>query len=338
MSDGTQWGSSDRYYAQRPTWEPGARRATVDQRWEAAMAIVEPEAEDTVGRAFKQWNNVLRDHLRNETGLRLTVGDDTRAVPVRIVPGLPPPLREVLDGYRDAEAFVLNRDTVQRAVDGCEFLGKNYTEVSRLEVPVRSFASVEEIQRVGSTASALLAAIDKAALRKKIALIQVDVFGCYYFRFPEIHLYWLAIAIFARTAGIDIAALTLVVLAHELAHAYTHLGADIDGTRWDTIAFASAHLDIVEGLAQFYTKVISEKLKTKNPSMLAAFSKLLEHQAGPYLAHKRWTESEPRFAGEVVRAAMIEARTRAVKEIDAFEKVVTRTRDHLIGIAADPGK
>ena len=34
--------------------------------------------------------------------------------------------------------------------------------------------------------------------------------------------------------GFDVEALTYVVLAHELAHAYTHLGRDIDGNAWDT--------------------------------------------------------------------------------------------------------
>jgi hypothetical protein len=34
-----------------------------------------------------QWNNVIRDHLRNEIGLRLTVGDEAQAVPLRVVDG-----------------------------------------------------------------------------------------------------------------------------------------------------------------------------------------------------------------------------------------------------------
>jgi hypothetical protein len=39
-----------------------------------------------------------------------------------------------------------------------------------------------------------------------------------------------------------------VVLAHELAHAYTQLGADIDGRRWAAPSFAKAETALKEGL------------------------------------------------------------------------------------------
>jgi hypothetical protein len=61
------------------------------------------------------------------------------------------------------------------------------------------------------------------------------------------------IGITARALGVSPDALTIVVLAHELAHAYAHLGRDIDNERWETEQFAKSDIDIVEGLAQFYT-------------------------------------------------------------------------------------
>jgi len=90
---------------------------------------------------------------------------------------------------------------------------------------------------------------------ERIFDIREDVLGAYYFRIPEIRLYWVVIGIVARAIGVSVEALTVVVLAHELAHAYTHLGHDIDNERWETERFARTELDIVEGLAQFYTQV-----------------------------------------------------------------------------------
>jgi hypothetical protein len=42
--------------------------------------------------------------------------------------------------------------------------------------------------------------------------------------------------------------LAIVVLTHELAHAYTQLGADIDGRRWAAASFAKAETELKEGL------------------------------------------------------------------------------------------
>lgn len=51
--------------------------------------LIPPDAEERVGRAFRQWNQIVRDHIRNETGLKLADGDGRNAVSVRIVDGFP---------------------------------------------------------------------------------------------------------------------------------------------------------------------------------------------------------------------------------------------------------
>ena len=71
----------------------------------------------------------------------------------------------------------------------------------------------------------------------------------HFFKVPEIRLYWMAIALVAQMLAAPLDALTVVVLTHELAHAYSHLGRDIDGRRWETDAFAKTDLSIAEGIA-----------------------------------------------------------------------------------------
>src|SRR6516165_3394642 len=73
-------------------------RPVVRERWymsdtklqERATAsikpLIPPDAEERVNRSFKQWNQIIRDHIRTETGLKLSDGDSRFAIPVRVVP------------------------------------------------------------------------------------------------------------------------------------------------------------------------------------------------------------------------------------------------------------
>jgi hypothetical protein len=79
----------------------------------------------------------------------------------------------------------------------------------------------------------------KAELLKRITQINEDILGVY---MPtarlipdkgQIELYWVVIGAVARLLGVDTEALAVVVMAHELAHAYTHLGLDSNRNRWE---------------------------------------------------------------------------------------------------------
>jgi hypothetical protein len=119
------------------------------------------------------------------------------------------------------------------------------------------------------------------------------------------------------------------VAAHELAHAYTHLGRDIDGERWTTESFAATNLAIAEGLAQFYAKVICKKLETRFPAASEAYERLLKLQSGPYLVHEDWTEGGE-AAGEVVRISMITCRSTNTTKLGLFE-VIRRQQAERLG-------
>src|SRR5438874_9579187 len=105
----------------------------------------------------------------------------------------------------------------------------------------------------------------------------------------------------AAMLDVTIEDLTLVVLAHELTHGYTHIGRDIDGIQWNDRAFGTSDPMIVEGLAQFYTHVLTERMAARNPGPHMAYTKLLTIQSGPYHAHLDWLADEVRQRGEIVR-------------------------------------
>ena len=71
--------------------------------------------------------------------------------------------------------------------------------------------------------------------------------------------------------GCKVEDLTMVVPVHELAHAYTQLGADIEGRRWAVNAFARADIELKEGLAQYYMRQI---LTTPRISLLRSFRRV----------------------------------------------------------------
>jgi hypothetical protein len=184
----------------------------------------------------------------------------------------------------------------------------------------------------------LLSALQQIEIRQKLRGISEDILGAYFFRVPEVHLYWMVIGLVAGILGITVESLTVVVATHELAHAYSHLGRDIDGTRWETEAFARADLNIVEGIAQFYTEVISRKLETRNPPVLPAYKKLTVIQQGPYRVHEEWAKRKsgdketllPQ-AGEIVRATLVQCRSRGVDDYGMMRQIIQSASKQLAG-------
>jgi hypothetical protein len=107
----------------------GNGRAVTRERSEADAPLarlleqLDPKLEERVNRAFRQWNQVLRDYLRTEMAFRLTIGEDAQAVPLRIVPGLPAPLRGVVRKLDETTLRLLLRlPLLESTATGLEFL------------------------------------------------------------------------------------------------------------------------------------------------------------------------------------------------------------------------
>jgi hypothetical protein len=325
----TTWGGPERHYS--TPIEQGSKQASlttaqqwqeIGNRWARFLTQYHPQLLEEVSQACKQWNNAVRDHLRAETALRLTIGDESQAVPVRVVDGMPRRFAEELQDFGGFEALLLNRPLLQAAVQGNDFLEKNLQSVRNL-LAVDSVATDSEVKHVHLMAQALIDKLDEMKILKSILGIEEDVLGAYYFHLPEVQIYWVPIGIVASALGLSTSALTLVVLAHELAHAYTHLGRDIDKERWDTSRFSQADVTIIEGLAQFYTGVVCKKLEQRMPAALNTYQELLKFQTGPYKAHLAWVP-EDQQGREIIRVSMIECRSQGITASEAFAEVLRR--------------
>ena len=338
MTDANRFGGSDKYYSsslKQREQEKETLFGVTDAQIRKLLEQHDSELQQKVERTFKQWNLIIRDYLRSDTALRLTVGDELQAVPVRVLAGLPGPIRSLLQGiptellnlYLRRDLFLTTHQGVRLTADGSVPLA------AVLKITPKATGS--EIENTRLFLEQIIEALNKFELEKRIGQINQDILGAYFFRIPHIELYWMVIGLVARIIGVSAEALTVVVTAHELAHAYTHLGKDIDRQHWDTEKFGQADLHIVEGLAQFYTGVVCEKLAPRFPDALRAYEAMLKIQPPPYTIHQKWVD-QPEDAGEVIRAAMIQCRSKGITEYADFEALVDRHLDAIKGKKRKP--
>ncbi len=339
------FGGEHRYYGSRTAPDPAAASSGATGEIAALLKEYDPELERRVSRSFRQWNNVLRDQLRNEMGLRLSIGDETQAVPVRVVPGFPAPFQNVFEGIPPGLwRFLLRLPALEATVKGLDSVINIYSGIRSDAIPEQvppflppSVADAREF------CGNLFSALQRIEIGQKLGGISEDVLGAYFFRVPEVHLYWMVIGLVAGVLGITVESLTVVVATHELAHAYSHLGRDIDGKKWETEAFARADLNIVEGIAQFYTEVVGRKLETRNPAVLPAYEKLTVIQQGPYRVHEEWAKRKSAGkdapmpqAGEIVRATMVQCRSRQVSDYMVMQQIIESSAKQLAGSSITP--
>ena len=306
-----------------------------DPATEIIKPLVPPDAEERVNRSFKQWNQIVRDHIRTETGLKLSDGDTRNAIPVRVVDGFPVELSQLIDQYRDPVMWrlIIGQPKLGGLIEGLKFLLREWDQFEQ-------WRSLPELAKNGHSvldrALQIATSLQQVALADKVVQqiksIQKDILGVY--RFPagqgsSIELYWLPIAVVAAMIDVAIEDLTVVVLIHELAHGYTHIGRDIDSKSWDNNGFRDSDLGVIEGLAQFYTEVISERLAIRTPGILKAYKELLKLQSGPYLAHQDWMKGDKRQIGETVRFTLIAARGQNRVNYDHWQQLMADTRKNL---------
>ena len=169
--------------------------------------------------------------------------------------------------------------------------------------------------------------VQRSAVRRLLA-VDADIFGTYRVEAGEarIDIYWAVIGYVAPSLGVDPVDLALVVLVHELAHAFTHLGRDADGSDW--AGFWDADRGLLEGLAQYYTHLVLENAQLRGRSTAAkhAYELLLPHQPEIYQRHAEWVS---RWPPEAVRAALIEARNRRCQSRGDFEGMVAEQADRI---------
>lgn len=313
------FGDESHYYADpyAPQRKPGeVWDSPLEKQLRQLLTSKQSDARKRVEHACRQANMAIREYLRAETALKLSQADRRQSVPYQVIDGIPRSLAVKFQNLPDPVLLLLlqKRQVLQNGKVALEFLVSQYPAIKKFLDQEKD--DQDALKSTQVLFNDILENIDLFKLPDVIREIREDVFGAYFFNVPVIQIYWMPIGLFAAILDVSIEDFSFVVLAHELAHAYTHVGLDIDGVQWETKEFARADKMIVEGLAQFYTECICNKYATRQPGILKAFNKLLEKQSEPYTDFRNWGKQH---ASEIVRFSMIAARSNNIREYQNFK-------------------
>jgi hypothetical protein len=268
--------------------------------------VLSRESFNVVSDTVKRWNTTLRAEVRTITALKFTddSGRLTASIPVAVIDGMPGPLAEATNHIEAWQWWlILHRPNLEQAdqglkllVDQKDLLSQKVGDISRrIEGVGLSRSLIEDI---------LAKSVDDDVLAR-FQMIQEDILGAYWIHASKIQLYWMTLAIFAPLFRVSLSTLTVAVLCHELVHAYTHRGVDIDGASWPTTRFIETDIHVKEGLAQYYTEQVMRALGSRLPDGLDTFLAKTSKQSAPYTDYQNWLGENKQPSPEAVRMAML---------------------------------
>jgi hypothetical protein len=281
----------------------------------------EREAFETIRNTYKRYNLQIRSILRQETGLTLNPkSEDTQqSIPIYITDGIPTPIRSVFAMYKNHTFWrlMLHRTQIEQAIIALSVLVETFNEVKEWVSPEVVKISIGEIARTEVYTYEVQQFLARVKLIEQIKSIKQDVLGAYYFNKGVVEIYWMVIVLVSKIMNLPLEHLTIITMSHELAHAYTHIGYDIDDGRWDTEVFSTTNLNIIEGLAQFYTEQVCRRLSDRDPTLIESFKTLRENQPVEYQEYATWAFNSKKRS-EIIRATMLRTRIRNLQEYEHF--------------------
>ena len=283
---------------------------------------------DEFKKVRSEWSPRIREFLREETGLKLQskrckdIYHLNDAVEVTFKPDKDNQFVKLIDEeYPDLdfnEFSKLRKFSEEIAEASGYFVGKS--ELSQIEA-LRKYCD-EYFKRYE-----LKSIIEKVFNIKDSGM---EVWGAYFCSSKRVELYYLPIVLMCKLMSVLPEYSAAVVMAHELAHAYHHLGKDKDGLVWKE--FPSTDKEITEGLAQFYTLKFVEEYEGQYPALRQAYEAMIAFQTGPYLVHNGWVKD---FSNEDVRLAMVAARTSSIIKYKEFQELLNSAKEILHREPAD---
>lgn len=284
------------------------------------------DTEEKVNDAKNRIRQRIREILSEEARLylqRKSRGRRGRTSPVNVQisvkPGLPDALaprdkQEIEERHRLALILAPFRQTLTAFSETGKHSTEHLLPLLRREPLAKQLLNGAEqnIEPAWKYASSLLDQLKQFELTRFIFRVDADVLGTYRDRNtrlfdepdPSIELYWGVIGLVARDLSVEVEDLTYVVLAHELGHAFTHAAVDADGECWASEQFWKSAHELKEGLAQYYTELVCQRIEDAAPGALKAYIALLPHQPAAYRTQENWKD----YTLEHVRSAMLEIR------------------------------
>jgi len=298
------------------------------------LSRISPDVEGRVKRLRNEARSVVQDALRSECRLLMRTPEDSERnrtgaqVPIEVAPGYPVILDQFEFPEDLAQILLIARhrrdlEDVSSGVRGMRKLRQKLSIGPNPDAWIR--ATDEQLQANGDWAAFLLDILNKRDPLENLLSVSEDILGIYRYESSpygdefeankaEIKIYWAVVGLVSELMGCKVEDLALVVLTHELAHAYTQLGADIDGRRWQAFEFSKSETSLKEGLAQYYTARVLNRIQGRYHGAKLVFEEMLPKQHEVYRAHLPWTDLSP----ESVRRAMLEVRRNTEHKLAQF--------------------
>ena len=311
------------------------------------IARIPPEVEAKVKRVLDKTRPVIQETLRTECRLWMRTSDEAEEnkpgaqVRVKVSPGYPAILKDVTfpDDFQRVMLLGRYRLFLEQAREGIPPLLRLREELARQPNSEPWIQANEyELQSIVHWVEELLKVLDQHDPLKTVLAVHDDILGAFEYdardEFADdysvnravIRIYWGIVGLMTEWLGCTVEDLTIVVLTHELAHAYTQLGADIDGRRWPAHVFAKAETSLKEGLAQYYTARVLQRLERRYGGALKVYKALLRGQPEAYTSHVSWVKD---FSPEAVRLAMLEVRRSKEGKLVDFNRRLDEAQKNL---------
>lgn len=184
----------------------------------------------------------IRDAVRDSVLLSLGGrGRQRHSVTVELRDGAPRVVAETMFGDDLGVALTAYRESFSASAECMALLARIPDRlIDEIRVDYLGKCPSSAVDDVGRFLKDMLARIDRESIVERILEIDQDYLGIYE---PgkiagTIGIHWALIALCASRLGVSMEALSLKVLAHEYAHAFSHLGMDANGNHRRTVSLA----------------------------------------------------------------------------------------------------
>jgi hypothetical protein len=302
------------------------------ERLEKLVLSFNVNLKDEVIRAKDKYNLKVRGVIAEKTGVSLTYRTkdidtkkidniDKASIPIKVVDLVPLSLLDLFDKFDDAHIeLLLHYRRMKSASKELEFQIRKHPTFSQYHL---GLSSVDELNNSIRHLNKLIKEVDDCGILEAIQKLGPDLLGAYFLSDNRVELYWLCIGLCNILHDLPIEDFTLVVLIHELAHGYTHIGFDKDGNYWNTDDFNHCDLKIVEGFAQFYTEMLCRDYFDQATS---AFNALLSKQSTEYTEYKNWFGVKEPDKYEKARRILLKTRRSKITKYDEFSHCLEKIK------------
>lgn len=264
----------------------------------------------------KNWNQLIRNYLSKSMGVSLSEGDARFQISIEIKASFDETFMQIIDNNfpeLDFEEYSILTEYLSSMKKS-----KQYFEDKK---------ALHNFSLVKTYVEYRLKDFDILDITNDIFDFlnpkNSDVFGCYFLEKGLIEIYIYPIVLFCQLHDLDLESFVVMVLTHELAHAYNHIGRDKDARYWDS--FSKVDNCISEGLAQYYTDSFIKQYYYKQPKLIHTFYKTLEFQSESYKCFSNWDVSL-----EQVYRAFIEVRRKKIYKYSDFIDIIEEAKKSIL--------